>query len=149
MLVALRLSSALGAAVTTAVAMHICYCGPQPEPEPEPGPEPEREPPEEPDLLWQAADEGATDLVAALLANGDSEIEWQHPHMGTTALHRATFGGHTETAKLLVEAGADLNALSRCGATTCSPSSGARCAATCHRRTSPFCISRSAARASR
>jgi serine/threonine-protein kinase len=71
----------------------------------------------EPGLLWRAADEGATDLAAALLASGAAEINWRHPQLGTTALHRATFGGHEELARLLVESGANLNALSRSGAT--------------------------------
>eukprot|EP01043_Picozoa_sp_COSAG02_P002804 COSAG02_NODE_66_length_42609_cov_95.996848_27_plen_468_part_00 len=68
-------------------------------------------------ILWHAADEGPTDRVATMLAKGGAEIEWQHPQMGTTALHRAAFRGYEETCKLLVDAGANVNALSRSGAT--------------------------------
>jgi ankyrin repeat protein len=54
-------------------------------------------------------------VVAALLnAGGEVDIRDQRDHTGTrgdTALHCAAFWGRSEIARLLIDAGADVNAL--------------------------------------
>lgn len=59
--------------------------------------------------LYAAAYHGRAADVEALLADG-AELDWRHPDGGATALYLACELGHGEVARLLVEAGASVNA---------------------------------------
>jgi ankyrin repeat protein len=54
---------------------------------------------------------GQYDLVAELLRRPDIEVDSKNPENGCTALHLACEAGHLEVVKLLVERGANVNAL--------------------------------------
>ena len=64
-----------------------------------------------PDLL-QAAQIGATDKARHYIDEG-AELEKPDFHSGYTALNCAVRGGHLETAKMLIECGAEVNTGSR------------------------------------
>jgi ankyrin repeat protein len=61
--------------------------------------------------LFEAAALGRTDRVRALLDENSAQIGTRAGD-GYTALHLAAFFGHVETARLLVERGADVSATS-------------------------------------
>ena len=69
--------------------------------------------------LWIAARRGATEFVAALLEAG-ANTEWTSDCVrgdGCTALHIAARYGHVAIAELLIEAAADLDAVTKTGET--------------------------------
>ena len=78
------------------------------------------------DAVMRAAAEGETDVIRLCLVAG-VEIEGQAA--GMTPLILASSFGHTETAKMLILAGADVNATDETGATAILRAAG-RCAAT-------------------
>src|ERR1700738_2546979 len=59
--------------------------------------------------LIEAAKRGAVDEVAALV-HQYPELVNKKDKIGATALHHAAFDGHREVVKVLVEAGAEVNA---------------------------------------
>lgn len=59
--------------------------------------------------FWEAATVGATTRVCQLVAEDAGLIKSRSPD-GFTALHLAVFFGHPETARALIEAGADVAA---------------------------------------
>jgi ankyrin repeat protein len=59
--------------------------------------------------LWEAATVGATARVGELINADPALVESRSPD-GFTALHLAVFFGHPETARLLIEAGANVSA---------------------------------------
>ena len=65
--------------------------------------------------LFEAAAVGDRERVAALLAKGPQSLGEYSPD-GFTALHLASFFGHTQVMALLLEQGADADAVSRNGA---------------------------------
>jgi ankyrin repeat protein len=74
--------------------------------------------------LWQAAEDGHTHRVKALIAKGaDPDIKDKN---GQTVLMCAASWGHTETVKALLAAGADVNAEAYNGVTAlmCASVSG-------------------------
>ena len=58
--------------------------------------------------IFNAADQGNIEAVKKHLANG-ADVNTHHG--GSTALHWAAFKGHKEIAELLIENGADVNAM--------------------------------------
>ena len=61
------------------------------------------------DNLIEAARLGIVDDLKAIL-HRHPELVSQRDDTGATALHYAAFGGHRDAVRLLVEAGADINA---------------------------------------
>lgn len=59
--------------------------------------------------FWEAATVGATGRIRELV-NDDPELVAAHSRDGFTALHLAVFFGHPETARALIDAGADVSA---------------------------------------
>lgn len=59
--------------------------------------------------LWEAATVGSTARVRDLISEDPALMESRSPD-GFTALHLAVFFGHPETARMLVDAGADVRA---------------------------------------
>ena len=61
------------------------------------------------DKLIEAARLGMVDDLKAIV-HAHPELVRERDDMGATALHYAAFGGHRDAVRLLVEAGADINA---------------------------------------
>lgn len=65
-------------------------------------------------LVWQAARAGDASAMRAALARLTPRsrcwIEWQEPSSGRSALAAAAVAGHAECARLLLQAGADVDA---------------------------------------
>ena len=59
--------------------------------------------------LLDEATLGNTKAVIELIARG-ADVNYRDPELGDCALHRAAMGGHTETARVLIEHHADVNA---------------------------------------
>merc|ERR1712037_414688 len=67
-------------------------------------------------LFTSAAGQGREQVLRGLLAAG-VEVDTANPFNGNTGLHCAVEGDQVEVVKLLVEAGADVNATNRYGFT--------------------------------
>jgi ankyrin repeat protein len=61
------------------------------------------------DRLVEAARRGVVEDVKAIV-HRHPELAGQQDETGATALHYAAFGGHRDVVRVLVEAGADINA---------------------------------------
>ena len=66
--------------------------------------------------IWNAAELGRIEVVRQHLAAG-TDVNDRGGITGLTALHQAAFHGHTAIARLLIGAGADVNAANRRGET--------------------------------
>ena len=64
--------------------------------------------------IWDAAELGRVEVVRRHLAAG-TDVNARGGITGLTALHQAAFHGHTAIARLLIGAGADVNAANRRG----------------------------------
>ena len=61
------------------------------------------------DKLIEAAERGLVEDLKAILHSHPGLVR-ERDRTGATALHYAAFGGHRDAARVLVEAGADINA---------------------------------------
>ena len=61
------------------------------------------------DKLMEAAERGLVEELKSIL-HSHPELVRERDRTGATALHYAAFGGHRDAARVLVEAGADINA---------------------------------------
>ena len=66
--------------------------------------------------IWDAAELGRIEVVRQHLAAG-TDVNARGGITGLSALHQASFHGHTAIARLLIAAGADVNATNRRGET--------------------------------
>jgi len=60
--------------------------------------------------LCEAAEAGDLEQIRALL-QADPDLVHERDAQGATPLHCATFGGHSDAARLLIEHGAEINAI--------------------------------------